>query len=160
MSPQAGAPQLQPAPLEMADLLGCWSLVEALEDRGGVIRNNPNYGAKPTGFLHYLAEGRVSVAVANGGREPMSGTNRRMAPVEQLAESARTFDAYAGRFSLIAPDHVAHHIEISTYQNDVGKDLVRRVLLEGDRLALHIPVFEESGQTVRRWLAWQRLTGA
>ena len=73
------------------------------------------------------------------------------------AEAARTFDAYAGSFSLRDDGHVAHRIEISTFQNDVGKDLVRRIELAGNRLTLHIPAFVDQGQIVKRHLTWERV---
>jgi hypothetical protein len=148
------APQMT---IRKTDLLGCWTLVEAMEDRGGTVRPNPNYGDSPTGFLHYLAEGRVAVVVSLAGRAPLSIYDRRKAPDKELAEAARTFDAYAGSFTLRDDGHVAHRIEISTFQNDVGKDLVRRIELAGNRLTLHIPVFEDRGQIVKRHLTWERV---
>ena len=140
-------------PLAMSDLIGCWKLVAALWERNGEIVANPNL-ADPTGYLHYLAEGRVAVTIALAGRKPMSGTHRRTAPRDELAESALTFDAYAGTFSLPGADTVIHHIEISSYQNDVGKDLVRHAVLEGDRLSLYPVEFQDDG---RRWLVWERV---
>ena len=140
-------------PISIADIVGCWRLVHAVELLDSVERPNPNLGTNPTGFLHYLAEGRVAVTVSLDGRKLLSGNHRRTAPREELADAALTFDAYAGTFSLIAPDRIAHHIEISTYQNDVGTDLVRRIVLEGDRLTLY-PV--EYAQ-MNRWLVWERI---
>jgi hypothetical protein len=75
--------------------------------------------------------------------------------MEELAESARTFDAYAGRFSFPEPGLVAHHIEISTFQNDVGTDLVREITLDGDMLTL-CPVLRR-GEPLRG-LIWQRVS--
>lgn len=142
------------APLAQSDLIGCWKLVEALWERDGRIQTNPNLGDNPVGYLHYLAEGRVAVTIALAGRKPMSGAHRRTAPPEELAESALTFDAYAGKFSLQGADRIVHHIEISSYQNDVGRDLVRRVVLEGNRLSLYPIEFQDDG---RRWLVWERM---
>lgn len=144
-------------PVQKADILGCWKLVEAMEDRGGLVRPNPNYGDNPTGFLHYLTEDRVAVVVSLAGREPLTGGDRRKAPDAELAEAARTFDAYAGSFALLGDGRVMHRIEISTFQNDVGTDLIRRVELMGDRLTLHIPMFEHDGQIVKRHLSWERM---
>ena len=141
-------------PLEVADLLGCWKLVDAFEERDGVVLPNPYLGRNATGYLHYLAGGRVAVTVALAGRQPMSGSDRRKAPAAELAQSALTFDAYAGTFSLLGADRIAHHIEISTYQNQVGTDLVRRVVLEDGLLSLfpELPPDEHP-----RWLVWRRI---
>jgi hypothetical protein len=144
-------------PLEMTDVVGCWRLERALIKRGDVITPNPIYGPNPTGFLHYLPEYRVAVTIPLGPRRLMSSTDRRGGTIEELAESARSFDAYAGRVSFIAPDKIVHHIEVNTYQNYVGTDLVRRVELDGDLLRLFIPVYTENAVTVQRWLEWRRL---
>ncbi|MBP7336559.1 lipocalin-like domain-containing protein [Niveispirillum sp.] len=140
------------------DILGCWQLHAAMEQRGGCTGPNPNYGSRPNGFLYYLPDGRVAVTIANDGRKPLSGTNRRMAPAEELAEAARTFDAYAGRFTLLAPDRIVHHVEVSSCQNEVGTDLVRQLSLNGDLLRLEPPPFHENDQTIIRWLVWRRLS--
>ena len=141
-------------PVELADIIGCWRLLHALEQRDGVVQPNLNMGTHPTGYLHYLAEGRVSVAISLEGRKLMSGDHRRTAPRNELADAALTFDAYAGTFALTGPDRIVHHIEISTYQNEVGQDLVRRIVVEGDRLTLYPSEFS---QQITRWLVWERL---
>lgn len=136
------------------DILGCWELVAAFEEKDGEIGLNPFLGENPMGFLHYLAGGRVAVTVGLAGRKPYSTANRRLAPVEELAESARTFDAYAGSFRFLEPDVIAHHIEVSTDQADVGTDLVRRIVVKGDILSLH-PILPPGVHP--RWLEWKRL---
>ena len=141
--------------MEVSDIIGCWKLVDAYEDRGGDIRPNPYVGENATGYLHYLAGNRVSLAVSLAGRKPMSVSDRRKAPAEELAESALTFDAYAGRFSFPEPGLIAHHIEISTFQNQVGTDLVREITLDGETLTL-CPVLKQGEP--RRGLIWQRIS--
>ncbi len=141
--------------MDASEIIGCWKLVEAYEDRDGDIRPNPYVGENATGFLHYLVGGRVSLAVSLAGRKPLSVSDRRDAPMEELADSARTFDAYAGRFSFPEPGVIAHHIEISTFQNQVGTDLVREITLDGDMLTL-CPVLTQGEP--RRGLIWRRVS--
>ena len=141
--------------MEIADLLGCWSLVAAYQDKGGTIGPNPFIGENPTGYLHYLSEGRVAVTIALAGRKPYSVENRRLAPIDELAASALTFDAYAGTYRFLEAGIIAHHIEISTCQNEVGQDLVRRIVLEDDRLTLY-PVLPDGVDM--RWLVWRRVS--
>lgn len=140
-------------------ILGCWRLERAIEERGGIAGPNPTYGASPDGYLHYLAGGRVAVTIPLGERRRMSGTNRRAAPTEELAESARTFDAYAGGFTLVGGGRIVHHVDVASYQNQVGTDLERGIELEGDLLRLRVPDFDDNGVTVRRWLEWRRVPG-
>jgi hypothetical protein len=145
--------------LTKSDLIGSWKLEGSYEDLDGVIGVNPNFGENPVGFLHYTAEDRVAVIIASGGRKKMAGAHRRRASVEDLAEAARTFDAYAGRFTFRAPDQIIHHIEANSYENDVGRDFVRRIELDGDRLTLHVPPDEpDAGKTSKRWHEWRRIT--
>ena len=142
-----------------ADILGCWRLERALEERDGVVGPNRNYGDNPIGFLHYLAEDRVAVTVSLGGRplESVTNADRRRAPDAELATEARTFDAYAGRFSITGPNLVVHHVEISLFQNDVGTDFVRGIAIEGDRLTLYPPDLALNTTTLKRWLEWRRI---
>src|SRR5262245_60232515 len=111
-------------PLTKSDLVGSWKLEGSFEEMDGVVSANPNIGENPTGFLHYTADDRVAVVIASAGRKKMAGNHRRTASIEDLAEAARTFDAYAGRFTLSPPDQVIHHIEVNSYENDVGRDFV------------------------------------
>lgn len=149
-------------PITKADLIGCWKLARAAEERDGIVRDNPNYGEAPTGFLHYVPDDRVAMITVMKERGLMSVPHpqRRLAPVEELAEAARTFDGYGGRFALTGADEVTHYIEASHFQNQVGEVLVRRVVLQGDLLVLHPAEYQASGQGVRRWLEWRRLRAA
>lgn len=149
-------------PITKADLIGCWKLERAAEERDGVVGDNPNYGEAPVGFLHYVPDDRVSVMIVLKERGLMSVPHpqRRLAPIEELAEAARSFDGYAGRFELSGPQQVTHYIEASHFQNQVGEVLVRRVDLKDDLLILHPVEYQASGQGVRRWLEWRRLRAA
>lgn len=122
-----------------------------------MIRPNPLYGENPNGFLHYLAGGRMAVTIPLGERRLMSSGDRRTATLHELAESARTFDAYAGRFTLTGPDRIVHHVEVSTYQNHVGSDLVRNIECRGEMLRLRVPPVDEGGVAIARWLDWERV---
>ncbi len=138
--------------------MGSWKLEGTFEELDGVVGVNPNVGENALGFLHYTADDRVAVIIASAGRKKMAGTHRRTASVEDLAEAARTFDAYAGRFSIRAPDQIIHHIEVNSYENDVGRDFVRRAELNGDRLTLHVPSDRlANGKISRRWHVWRRI---
>jgi len=77
-------------------------------------------------------------------------------PVEEQAEAFKTFLAYAGRYTLRG-DKVTHHIEISSIQNYVDKDLVRSVRFHGDRIILVTPPTLVNGKIQTLELIWQRL---
>ena len=65
------------------------------------------------GDSHAQLEGRKSLSVGGG-------------TVEEQAEAFKTFLAYAGRYTF-SGDKVTHHVEISSIQNYVDRNLVRSV---------------------------------
>lgn len=79
----------------------------------------------------------------------------RAGPEEQ-AEAFKTFLAYAGRYTLSGRE-VSHYVEIASIQNWVGKNLIRSVKFEGDRLILTTPPTPANGKMQTFVLVWQRL---
>ena len=136
-------------------LVGTWKLVSASSTTSKGEPCEPPYGLSPLGFLTYTADGRVTALISYGGRKPLSGGGGARAQEEQ-AEAFRTFLAYAGRYTL-SGDKVTHHIEISSIQNYVGKDLVRSVNFQGDQIILVTPPTPVHGKIQTVELIWQRL---
>jgi hypothetical protein len=134
-------------------LVGTWKLVSASSTTSAGERSETPYGPSPVGLLTYTEDGRVTAMISFGGREPLSfggGTQ------EEQAEAFKTFLAYAGRYTLSA-DKVTHHIEISSIQNYVGKDLVRSVKFQGEQIVLVTPPTRLNGKIQTVELIWQRL---
>lgn len=121
-------------------------------------RSDTPYGVDPVGLLTY-GEGRVSALISYGGRKPLSVAGGAAAPVEEQAEAFQTFLAYAGRYSLNG-DSVTHHVEVSSIENYVGKDLVRRVKFQGDQIVLVTPPTRVNGKVQTVELTWKRLPGS
>ena len=133
---------------------GNWCLPQAQRQRESEV--NTPYGLSPLGFLTYAADGRVTALISYGGRKPLSGGGGPRAQEEQ-AEAFRTFLAYAGRYTL-SGDKVTHHIEISSIQNYVDRDLVRSVKFQSDQLILVTPPTPVNGKVQIIELTWQRLS--
>ncbi len=134
------------------ELLGTWKLVSASSTTSKGERNETPYGVGPTGFLTYAEEGRVPSRISYGGRKSLSiGAS----PQEQ-AEAFNTFIAYTGRYTL-SGDKVTHHIEVSSIQNYVGKDLVRGIKFQSDQMILVTPPTLVNGKIQTVELIWQRL---
>ncbi len=137
-------------------LIGTWTLVSASSTTSTGERNETPYGLNPTGFLTYSADGRVTALISYGGRKPLSVGSR----MEEQAEAFKTFLAYAGRYTL-SGDKVTHHVEISSIQSYVEKDLIRHVKFQGDQITLLTPPTRLNGKTQTIELIWRRLpTGA
>ena len=137
-------------------LVGTWKLVSVSSwtDKGDI--NRAAHGPNPTGFLTYTSEGRMMVIIAEDGRKALSVADRVSAPVEERAQAFSTFMSYAGRYTFTG-DKVVHHVEVASLQNDVKKDQVRSVKLQGDRLTLRTPPISRGGVLQTFELVWQRL---
>jgi len=133
-------------------LVGSWKLVSASSTTSKGERNDTPYGLNPAGVLTYSEDGRVTSLISYGERRLLSISSR----TEEQAEAFNTFLAYSGRYTL-GDDKVTHHIEISSIQNYVGKDLVRNIRLEGDQIVLITPPTMVNGKIQSVELTWQRL---
>lgn len=139
------------------EIVGTWRLVSASSTISNGERCETPYGLNPVGLLTYTAGGRVTALISYGERKPLSfGGGIMSSPVEEQAEAFKTFLAYAGRYTLRG-DKVTHHIEISSIQNYVDKDLVRSVRFHGDRIILVTPPTLVNGKIQTLELIWQRL---
>jgi hypothetical protein len=132
--------------------VGSWKLVSASSTTSKGERNDTPYGLNPAGVLTYSEDGRVTSLISYGERRLLSIASR----TEEQAEAFNTFLAYSGRYTL-GDDKVTHHIEISSIQNYVGKDLVRNIRLEGDQIVLITPPTMVNGKIQSVELTWQRL---
>jgi len=133
--------------------VGTWKLIGASSTTSTGEKIEHPYGEGPVGFLTYTAEGRISSVISYGGRKPLSMSGGK---VEDQAEAFKTFLAYAGQYSL-SGDKLSHHIEVSSIQNYVGRDLVRTVKFDGDRITLITPPTPVNGKIQTMELVWQRL---
>jgi len=133
-------------------LLGTWKLASASSTTPKGERNDTPYGLNPVGFLSYSEDGRVTSLISYGERKLLTIASR----TEEQAEAFNTFLAYGGQYTL-SGDKVTHHIEISSIQNYVGKDLVRNIKFEGDHIVLITPPTMVNGKIQTVELTWQRL---
>jgi hypothetical protein len=133
-------------------LVGTWTLVSASSTTPTGEQNETLYGLNPAGFLTYSEDGRVTALISYGGRKPLSAGSR----MEEQAEAFKTFFAYAGRYTF-SGDKVTHHVEISSIQSYVDKDLVRSVRFQGDQITLVTPPTRLNGKTQTIELIWRRL---
>ena len=134
-------------------LVGTWKLVSASSTTSAGERSASPYGSQPAGFLTYTSDGRVSALISYDGRKSLSYGGG--SPEEQ-AEAFKTFLAYAGTYRLDG-DKVTHHVEVSSIQNYVDKDLVRSVKFKDDQIILLTPPMRMNGKMQTIELIWQRL---
>jgi len=137
-------------------LVGTWKLVSASSSTSTGERSETPYGPGPAGYLTYTGDGRISTVIGYGGRKPLSFSREGVAQMEEQAEAFKTFLAYAGRYTLNG-DEVTHHVEVSSIQNYVNKDLVRSIKFQNDRIVLITPPTAVNGKIQTIELTWQRL---
>jgi hypothetical protein len=136
-------------------VVGTWKLLSYISttDKGEV---KFLMGQKPSGFITYTADGRMSVVITAEARKSFSVNDRIAAPTEERAQAFATLIAYAGRYTFTG-DKVTHHVEVSYMPNHVGTDLVRSARLEGDHLILRTPPTLLAGAQTTTEVVWQRL---
>lgn len=135
-------------------LLGSWFLHEAHAVDPQGVRLADAYGPRPSGVIHYGADGRMTALITHDGRARLSG-DRQAAPEKERAEAYRSCIAYAGRYTL-AGDRVHHHVDVSTYPNWVGTVLTRHLSFEAEAAVLRtLPQMQAGVETVIR-LVWRR----
>jgi hypothetical protein len=134
-------------------LVGTWKLVSASTTTSTGERSEVPYGLNPVGFLTYTEDGRIAAMISHGRRKALSSGGGSL---EEQAEAFKTFFGYAGRYT-VNGDKVTHQVEISSIENYVGRDLVRNVEFQGDRITLVTPPTPVNGKTLTFELIWERL---
>lgn len=147
-------PNQLPSP-ETLDIQGTWRLLRVERWQDGKIVNPFHHGPKPNGLIHYLPGNRMAAVIARSDRKPTSA-GRENSPQEELAEAATSFNAYAGSYSRNGANLI-HHVEVNSFENDVGADYPRTIGLEDGNMTLSSPAVEING--VDNWirLVWQRI---
>jgi len=115
-------------------LAGTWELVRAeMTDDAG--RLHTPWGDKPAGRATYTGDGHMCVMIQAAERRRFPTEDRGSASLEEKAAAFDGFVAYAGRWD-ITEDLLRHHVEVSSFPNWVGGELVRRADIAGDHMTL------------------------
>jgi hypothetical protein len=136
-------------------LLGSWRLVSAMREEMPSGEKTPFLGKKPTGFLHYMPDGRMLAMITRAGRKPPAGEVVTPAEAEGLV---RSMIAYGSRFECVG-DEVLHHCDLSWNEKFTGTVQRRKVTFDGDRLILSPPPSADplDGKMSVRRLTWERV---
>jgi hypothetical protein len=77
-------------------------------------------------------------------------------PIEDLARSFTSFNAYAGTY-ILNGNTVIHQIAIASIPNRVGKTLIRTFAIDGNRIVLKTPETIVDGTAKVFELTWERV---
>jgi Lipocalin-like domain len=136
-------------------LIGTWRLVSAMREEIPSGAKTPFLGENPTGFLHYMPEGRMLALITRAGRKAPVGKVANAAEAEALI---RSMISYGGTYEC-GDDEVIHHCDISWNQSFTGTVQRRSVTFEGDRMTLSPPPSPDptDGTMSVRRLTWERV---
>ena len=138
-------------------VIGTWKLLSWVSEDAESGKISNVFGEKPNGYLIYTPGGRMTVNLSADGRKPLSG-DRFTTPAEERAQAFSTNVAYSGTYD-ITPEGITHHVEIATFQNWVGTDQFRYVVVEGDTMNVKTPPIKgpPDGKTKVMTLVFKRL---
>jgi hypothetical protein len=113
-------------------LLGTWTLQSFSTTDLATGQKTHFFGAHPTGYLNYCADGRMYAILVE---------EERKTPADLVPTDAERIDlfkglcSYAGTYS-IEGDEVSHRIDISWNESWTGTTQVRRFRIDGNQLYL------------------------
>jgi Lipocalin-like domain len=144
-------------------LIGIWNLISAIAIYSDGTTDSEVYGANPTGYITYTAEGQMMVMFSRSNRPSFSQDVRSpfseemsAVPIEELAQAFTSFNAYAGTYTLNG-NTVSHHLTLASIPNRVGTTLIRTFTISGDRITLRTPETINDGVEMVFELVWERL---
>ena len=114
-----------------ARIVGTWKLVSYEVEQQSTGQRGPIMGDKPTGYAHFLPEGRVFFILTGEGRKPGKTDAER-------AELLGTLVAYSGTYTTDG-DKWSTSVDVAWNPEWVGTKQVRDFKIEGDRLVVTTP---------------------
>src|SRR6188472_1312235 len=113
-------------------LIGTWRLVAAEREEIPSGTKTAFLGENPTGFLHYMPEGRMLALITRAGRKKPAALVANATEAEALI---RSMISYGARYECIG-DEVHHHCDISWNESFTGTVQRRNVSFDGSRMTL------------------------
>ena len=113
-------------------------------------------GERPCGTLIYMPSGWMAVQIQHDERPPIGSRELDAGTDEQQAAAYRTYNAYAGTFSLPEPGIVVHNLELGIHPDQLGMDKRRRYSLAGDVLTLETQPIARGDGSATSILTWRR----
>lgn len=142
-------------------LIGAWRLAEWKVSRGGA-QQDPPWGPAGVcdGLLIYSPDGHVSATLSTRGRPKFASESIDGATDAEKCRAYDTFLSYSGKFEIDEENStVHHHVELSSFPNFIGQDLVRIYEFDGSDLVLRIPEVKFKDMVVGGYIRWTRLRG-
>jgi hypothetical protein len=136
-------------------LIGTWRLVAAEREDLPSGEKTAFLGDNPTGFLHYMPDGRMLALITRAGRKKPAALVANAAEAEALI---RSMIAYGSRYECVG-NEVIHHCDISWNESFTGTVQRRKVTFDGEQMILSpppSPAPTDGVLSVRR-LVWEKV---
>jgi len=139
------------------NIIGTWKLLSMTYNDQSTGKQINLWGEKPIGFLTYTNEGRMSAIISSADRR-LSAKSADQASPEEQAQLFRSCYAYAGTYTM-TENSVIHHVEVANDPTWVGKDQVRFIQIEGNKLIVSGPpiITVSDSQPKKLVLVWKRI---
>lgn len=110
------------------------------------------------GLLIYTEDGAMSASLSLAERASFADGSLGGGTPEECAEAYRSIISYAGTYDVDeSTAMVVHHVQLATFPNFVGADLLRTCVFEGeDTLKLDTPPMKIGGEWLESYILWQR----
>src|SRR5262245_53322090 len=138
------------------DFVGTWRLI-AHESRtaDGCVRYP--FGRDAQGYLTYMADGYMSVAIMGTHRPRFHSANDLTEGTsEEQLDACKRYLSYAGTYILGEDSTILHHVDVSLFPNSRGGVQERLYRLEGERLTLSTRPVQIRGSFERRTWSLER----
>jgi Lipocalin-like domain len=136
-----------------AQLVGTWRLISrvvTLED--GTAVQDPGLG-----YLIYDSSGHMAAQLMRPDRPTAIDCGTSSPAPSDNSQSVNGYVAYFGRYTIDETSHtVTHHLEGALAAADVGKNLVRRFQVSGDKLTIIVRMNTTKEKQIRT-LTWVRV---
>lgn len=140
------------------ELIGTWRQTSGVHENLDTGEKTHTFGLQPIGFVQFTADGRMTALTVHCER-------RRPAAIvpdrEETHALYHSMLAYGGTFT-VAGNTVTYHLDVSWNQAWTGTDQLRYWRIEGNRLFVQTPEFEDpfiGERTVHR-VSFEKMTPA
>jgi len=126
------------------DVVGVWKLVAATTTDAGGNQVAVPYGPRGMGIVSLTGDGRMMAVLVDGRATLPAGARRE-------------YTSYCGNYTFDGATLVTT-VDAASDPNRMGRQQVRKVRFEGERMILVPPDREEGGVMLHRELMWERVS--
>lgn len=138
------------------NMLGTWRLVSRLDRAAdGALRSEPMLGSDPLAMLTYTRH-HFSAQFMKRDRSAAL-LNVPCGAGHNNTSAIGGYDAYFGTYQVCDGGLVLHRLEAALTPGNVGMEVARTLVVDGDRLTITLETTSHDHEPVTRTLTWTRI---